>query len=64
MAQCHFCGGKLNWDCDYDYSDYGLEGDGVVATLTCTNCGAQWEGYSNGFNPESVEEEEKNNECK
>lgn len=29
MTQCHFCGGQLIWGCDYDYSDYGLEGDGV-----------------------------------
>lgn len=64
MTQCHFCGGQLIWGCDYDYSDYGLEGDGVVATLTCANCGAYWEGYSNGVNSEDIEDKEENNECK
>lgn len=46
---CWICGGKLCWDCDYDYEEfygekpYGDNGDelsGFVACLHCTNCGA------------------------
>ncbi len=37
---CWLCGGKLIWGCDYDPEDYGYEGVGIIATLTCSSCGA------------------------
>jgi len=37
---CWICGGKLIWGCDYDPEDYGYEGQGIVATLHCSSCGA------------------------
>ena len=37
---CWLCGGKLIWGCDYDPEDYGYEGNGIVATLHCSSCGA------------------------
>lgn len=44
---CWFCGvGKLIWNVDFSFEDYGLEGEGIVAILTCSECGATWEGYS------------------
>lgn len=29
------------WDADFDYSDYGLEGEGVIHECHCANCGAR-----------------------
>jgi len=43
---CWFCGSEMIWGCDFDYEDYGLEGDGIVATLTCSECEAYAEFYS------------------
>lgn len=54
--KCWFCGGELVWGCDYSYEDYGLEGEGIVATLTCSHCGANWEGY------QDLEEENSEND--
>lgn len=44
--KCHFCGEELIWGGDFDASDYGYEENGVVTNLTCSNCGAFWEGHS------------------
>lgn len=44
MATCHFCGGNLIWQNDFDTEDYGYEGEGVVAVLTCPDCNADWTG--------------------
>lgn len=43
---CWFCGGKLIWNADFSFEDYGFEGEGIVAVLVCSECGAIWEGYS------------------
>lgn len=43
--KCWFCGGELIWNCDYSFDDYGYDGEGIVTVLTCSNCGAMWEGY-------------------
>lgn len=39
--RCWYCGGKLVWQNDFDYSDVYLEGEGIVTYLTCSNCGAE-----------------------
>lgn len=57
MVNCWFCGGQLNWNCDYDFEDYGLEGEGIVATLTCSECGASWEGYLGTNSDEEIEDD-------
>ena len=43
MTKCWFCGSNMIWGCDFDFEDYGLDGEGVVATLS----GATAEFYSN-----------------
>lgn len=49
MFQCFHClHDTLCWDCDYDFSDYGYEGEGIVQVLHCNNCGAEVE-YRIGF---------------
>ena len=37
---CWLCGGTLIWGCDYDPEDFGYDGEGIVATLHCSSCGA------------------------
>lgn len=29
------------WDADFDYDDYGIEGDGIIHECHRSNCGAQ-----------------------
>ena len=43
---CWFCNSDMIWGSDFNFEDYGLEGDGVVATLTCSECEAYAEYYS------------------
>ena len=33
------------WGADFDFSDYGLDGEGIIHELTCQNCGAEIEYY-------------------
>ncbi len=41
MYQCFNCGhNTVGWDNDFSYEDYGLEGEGIVHVLHCSNCGA------------------------
>ena len=41
MYQCFHClQNKVVWDADFDFSDLGIEGAGVVHVCHCTNCGA------------------------
>lgn len=40
--QCFHCGAyAVIWDADFDYEDYGLEGDGIVHACHCGKCGAR-----------------------
>ena len=43
MTKCWFCGEEMIWNSDFDFSDFGYEGEGVVAILTCPGCGAHAE---------------------
>lgn len=44
MFECfHCCRKAVVWDADFDFSDFGLEGNGVVHVCHCTNCGAEIE---------------------
>ena len=31
------------WEGDFDFSDYGYEGDGIIHICRCQNCGAEIE---------------------
>lgn len=37
-----FCRNEMIWDSDFSFEDVGLEGEGIVAYLHCSNdkCGA------------------------
>lgn len=41
--RCFHCGGKVIWNSDFDFSDYGYEGEGIVQNYTCSKCGAEYE---------------------
>ena len=42
MYECFECGERsVIWDADFDYADYGFEGNGIVHECHCQNCGAQ-----------------------
>jgi len=43
---CWFCQTELIWGCDYSYDDYGLEGEGIIATFSCPKCNSYVEAYS------------------
>lgn len=44
MSECFHCLNKtVVWDCDFDFEDFGYEGEGIVQCLHCTSCGAQIE---------------------
>ena len=42
MMNCWFCGPdqQLIWGGDHDFEDYGLEGEGIIANLSCPKCGS------------------------
>ena len=57
MYECfHCCQRAVVWDADFDFSDFGLDGEGVVHVCHCTNCGAKIQIFSgvNNTNTEDV----------
>lgn len=42
---CWHCSAPVLWGGDFDFEDYGYEGEGVVSNHSCSNgdCGAQYE---------------------
>ena len=44
MYQCFHClKNTVIWDNDYDFEDFGYEGQGIVHICHCANCGAEIE---------------------
>ena len=44
MFECFHCLCRsVVWDCDYNFEDFGYEGEGIVQVLHCENCGAEIE---------------------
>lgn len=42
MYECFHCGLKaVIWDGDFDFSDYGYDGKGIIHECHCTSCGAR-----------------------
>lgn len=37
---CWFCRGEMIWGGDHSFDDCGMEGDGIVANLSCMKCEA------------------------
>ena len=54
MYECFHCGEKsVIWDADFDFADYGEEGEGVIHHCHCTNCGAEIDYYIRCDNEDS-----------
>jgi len=66
---CWHCNSEVIWGGDFDFEDYGMEGEGIVSNLTCSNCKAYYECYldfeeeSNG-EKEIISSQDKSNEGK
>ena len=43
--KCWHCKIELTWGGDFDYEDYGLDGEGIVSNLSCSKCNAYVEVY-------------------
>jgi transcription elongation factor Elf1 len=44
MYQCFHClSDSVVWQSDYNFEDFGYEGEGIVQVLHCSNCGAEIE---------------------
>ena len=43
--KCWHCNHEVIWGGDFDYEDYGMEGDGIVSNLSCSKCPATYEIY-------------------
>lgn len=42
MYECFHCGARaVYWNADFDFDDYGLEGEGIIHECTCGNFGAR-----------------------
>lgn len=42
MYECFNCRSEsVTWDGNYDFSDFGYEGEGIVRCYHCDNCGAR-----------------------
>lgn len=42
MYECFHCGHKaVIWNGDFDFSDYGYDGEGIIHDCSCTHCGAR-----------------------
>lgn len=40
---CWFCQSPMIWQSDFSFEDYCMEGEGIIANLRCSNCGADAE---------------------
>lgn len=44
MYECFHCGAKaVIWNGDFDFDDFGYEGEGIVHQCHCTECGSEIE---------------------
>ena len=37
---CWYCGKPFIWGADFNPEDYGIEGEGIVSTFSCSACPA------------------------
>lgn len=56
MYECFHCGHRaVIWQADFDFSDYGFDGEGIIHVCHCSHCGADIE-YFISFDEEDIEE--------
>lgn len=61
MYECfHCCTKGVIWDSDFDFEDFGYDGEGIVHICHCANCGAEIEyRIPCGSSEDDTEEEEE-----
>lgn len=60
MYECfHCCSRGVIWDADFDFSDFGLDGEGIVQCCHYENCGARIEYYISCEVEDGEEEKEE-----
>lgn len=65
MYECFHCGNQsVIWDGDFDFEDYGLDGDGIVHHCHCTECGAEIDYYIRLDDPEDNDPTKKDDGVK
>ena len=58
MYECfHCCTKSVIWQADFDFSDYGMEGEGIVHICRCMNCGADIEYFIRLDDPDEEDAE-------
>ena len=58
MYECFHCGHRaVTWDADFDFEDYGLDGEGFIHCCHCNYCGARIEYYISTSNEDEEDEE-------
>tara|TARA_R100001594_G_scaffold44767_1_gene77287 strand:- start:5611 stop:5775 length:165 start_codon:yes stop_codon:yes gene_type:complete len=45
--KCPNCNKELIWGGDHDFEAFGLDGNGIVSNLSCSNCPTSVEVYYN-----------------
>ena len=43
--KCWHCNEEVIWGGDFDYEDYGMDGEGIISNLSCSKCPAFYECY-------------------
>ena len=43
--KCWHCNSEVIWGCDFSFEDFGMDGEGIVTTMQCSNCPASYEIY-------------------
>ena len=38
MVKCYNCEAEMIWGNDFDFDDFGYEGEGIVSCFTCPKC--------------------------
>ena len=37
---CWYCRSEMIWSNDFSFEDFMMDGDGIVAVLSCSSCGS------------------------
>ena len=61
---CWHCGGEVIWGGDFDYEDYGMDGEGIVSNLSCSKCKAFYECYLDLEEESNEERKEEDDESR
>jgi len=52
--KCWFCRSEMKWLGDFDFKEYELDGDGIVAILSCDECDAMAEFWTEPKNNQKI----------